>query len=1461
MERHLVGLLAALAMLLVAAEDCPAAGPPQFNRARGKPFFPAINSTTPWEPGLPVRDFEEVCFQNRSRLGGLTEKEARALLEPAHNQPLALHPIPSDTMRQVEFRGLARLKTDWAAETVLRLSFAGGPLTVYFQGEHETVVLVMYAAWPWPQWAAYRTLRRPGEPMPRQEPGGQPVMVLLGTDDGRGGRTFDDTYEFRCQSGRLVLSKGDVRLLTAPFAGKPQAVYLDAGNETIRLRDMAVCRSGPAPDDPLPPRTVVLGRDGPASLDWQISPPLQARFDRLADGGVELAASKTSVPVTASVAIEQVGICDVVVRVDEASVNSGVFLADAGGQPLAGIEFAVDRRNGMMGYGPGRPGGALWGVNLDPDRALAACSGQERWLRLVLAGGALRCWTSDDGRYWSKGIVDVPQQAGAARRVGIYLQKGDNPRKIRVRTLQVRSLDGLMALARPGLCRQAAAAEIGKLLPGNADLGAWQQQVAETTPAGVDPADWRLACGLQLLAANTNSPLGKALAEELLHDGVERLASLESRLALLSDSAVLFDTWNNAGDAQAYAAHWERLGRKVVAECAPAQFDLFRRAFMTASIWTRDFRIEAPSWRLARARALVLLADRRWNELHEWCGQLRFWHQGPAWPAWSGEQTPLVPLLEWIETSSRMLAGRRDRLAAADDVWRHAVNVQLDREAYNVVAELQTATDQGLYDEAARILGGAVLPQGEGLVPDNHDPEGFTSYASAVKLLIERHPKWAAALNARLGAAEKLLFEQTISQGNRPAIEALTLQFYGTPAAAAAHNWLGDRLFSRGDFEEAIDHYRQAWPTADAVQKPQLAARARLAAALSGRRVGKPVQTPVTFGQTQVPAADVERWVADALRRPSDGRAAAAATRSAVADFTQLPAALKAQPWARFEGDVGQQANQVPGPAQEVDWPARQLDVVLADDLSRPVHLPQRERGVMLVANRFQVTAIDARDGRRKWSYSLGGDQGQTHWLSLVPMRPVVVGNRVYARLLPRTGHPEIVCLELETGKRLWQQAANADIVADPLWVHGRLWAIALDPQQAPSAAQAVMIELNVETGEPLERRPLFEVGSQWASGQSCQATVAGQAVLATLAGATFAVDWQGQLLWLRQGFALPAGVESGLPPCYQPPRVFADRLCVVHSSIGSIECLAIDTGRLYWRRSVVGLRRLLDVVDGRAIIETTDGLLALTADSGEPLWRRDMAGLLDGHARAGGGSVLCVQRELLGAGAACPVLVWIDLASGCVKAKSPLWDLRSKRPMVGPLVSEGNRRWCFCEVLDNNGALQPQRNIVELLAAGPPLPPATTADLWTWPVDPGLRGGATLILPGWTILSAEADDRTGIQADWNGRQNVLVIAARERPARIARWLTAAPGAKLSIEVGYDTSAAPKLEVRAEGKVLSEFTPKPQSPSRQWKSFDVDLSPCAGRPVLLSVIQTPPNGGTCYGVWKRLELRGVPGAN
>ena len=230
-----------------------------------------------------------------------------------------------------------------------------------------------------------------------------------------------------------------------------------------------------------------------------------------------------------------------------------------------------------------------------------------------------------------------------------------------------------------------------------------------------------------------------------------------------------------------------------------------------------------------------------------------------------------------------------------------------------------------------------------------------------------------------------------------------------------------------------------------------------------------------------------------------------------------------------------------------------------------------------------------------------------------------------------------------------------------------------------------------------------------------------------------------------------------------------------------------------------------------------------------------------------------------MGQNAACPVLVWIDLATGKLKARSPLWTLRSKQPMLGPLVSDGKRLWCFAEVADGNGALQPQRNIVEAMAAGPAIPPTVTADLWTAGVDPGLRGAAALSLPGWTLLSGEVDDKTGIRAEWNGGQNVLATRMADRPLRLARWVNVPPGTKLALEFGYNPSSAPQLEVRAAGKKLWEFVPKPESTADQWKSFEVDLSALAGRPVLLAIVQTRPTtgGSPSYAVWKRAELRGA----
>ncbi|MGA2034099.1 MAG: PQQ-binding-like beta-propeller repeat protein, partial [Thermoguttaceae bacterium] len=1340
--------------------------------ARKRPLRPlAPPSVSPaalaaaWDLQAPVRPFDDVCFEDRSILGGLSQQQALRYWEPAPGHALNLTDGTENYHRLVRFRGLAKLKPAWTPDMVLRLSHTGQSLRVYFWGDHEGVVLDNYAVWPAPRWAAYRSRCRPGEPYPGPQPGAPPIVTVLTSEDQRTFRTTTDTVEIRCQDGAVVLSQGDVRLLTAPCAETPRAVYLEA-RQDVALRDLALGRSTPIPDDPPQPHSLVLGGGSPGSLAWKPHVTADAHFERLSDGRVELSAPKNATPAWITVRPPRPGLYEVILQVENASPGSGVFLADDAGQPLVGLEFLRDQRTGWLGVNYGKPASGGW-ITIDTEHGLMAAVGTRQWLRLVLAGGMVRCWTSGDGKHWGQ-LLSPQVQAGAWREIGLYLQSGEAPHRIQLRALEVRALDGLTNLAPAELQDAALRSGATKAGPTDIELGAWQQQVAEHRPAGATPAAWRFACALQTLAAGPDTRLGKPLLEKLLYDGLGSLPSLEARLRLLQDSALVYDTWTSLDEAHRYAAHWQRVGRSLLADGAGGDFDLYRRSAATVSLWHSDHRVETLTPRFVQDRFLTLLAQQRLDALRQWCRQVRFCHQpGVAWMNWPGEQESLQRLAEWIEADLGMAAGGREGRPAAglESAWRRPISVQLNREAYNTLSELQTAVDEGLYDEAAHLLATAVAPGGDGLVPDDQDPQQFTSYAAAVKLIIQRHVKLAEAIQRHLGAAEKLRIEQTIALGDAAAIRAITLQYCGTPAAAAAHLWLGDRCLSQGDFDRALAHYREALPGTAATQREQLSARVRLASAMRGREVGQPPAETIAFGDARIAPAEFEQWTADALRRyrqyhgSGDARAAALSP-----DVASAPVRFDAQPWSKLEGDVGQHPEQVPAVSQGTDWPARQAAAVIARDL-------------MIVANRFQVAAIGLSDGKRRWTCSLGGEQGNTHSWPLLPMRPVILENRLFVRLLPASDRPEIVCLDLAGGKQLWRRGGGSGrIVADPLVLCDRLFALLIDSQQ-DLTPQLVLAELDQQSGDVLRRTSLFTVRSPWAESQAGQATVVADRIVVSLAGSLFCVDADASVAWLRSASCMPPSIEPAPGQEYsQPPLAAGGRLYVTHPGARSIECLDQDTGRLCWRRTSGGIRRWLDAVDGRLLVQTTDGIVALDCETGQTLWGRTIPRLAEGYARAGPGLLLCAQHEPLSTGSECPVLVWLDSKTGATRARTPLWNLRGKQAMLGPLVVHGKDLWALATSADERGLLQPQMDIVALRPAGAAAAELPEGDFWVGDVGEGLQAAARLTLPGWTVLAAPNDEGNGVRAQWNGAENVLATRAAALPARLARRLAVPVG-------------------------------------------------------------------------------------
>jgi outer membrane protein assembly factor BamB len=611
----------------------------------------------------------------------------------------------------------------------------------------------------------------------------------------------------------------------------------------------------------------------------------------------------------------------------------------------------------------------------------------------------------------------------------------------------------------------------------------------------------------------------------------------------------------------------------------------------------------------------------------------------------------------------------------------------VNREACGFLSDLQAAADDRLFQDVAHGLATASLPGGGGLVPDGEDPLLFTSLPTAVELLVDRYPQIRGAINDRFAPADQLRVTQAIAEGDAAAVERVTVHYCGTPAAASAHAWLGDRFLSGGAFVSALDHYRRAQSAAPPGGRLGLAARVRLAAAMLGRDEGEPVRGPVVLGGQEIAAEQFENWVREMLARE---RPRGAAANGPQRPLTLLPAGLEPKRLMAFDGDLGQEGGPPPFSAP-TDWVARQLAVAPAGD-------------VLLVSNRFQVAAIELGSARRRWTCSLGGDQGPRQGWPAVPMRPVAAGRRVYARLLPKSGHPQIACLDLATGTRLWQRDCPGDIISDPLLVGNRVLALAVEsPPGLPPAL--AWVEFDRDSGDVIARKFLLELRSAWRAHQMCQATVVGQRVVAAVGGLLFSFDPDKQILWLRTSLVVPPSIDYMLGFPYPEPPLAADgRLYATQSGLPTVECVDAETGRAYWRRCLPGLRRIVDLTDDRLVVSAGDSLVALRARTGEILWRREVPGLLEGVIKPGPGLLLCGSTKSLGGGFSCPALLWLDLETGRTKAQNPLTALRAKQPALGPMVAMHNRLWCFTGDRVNPG--DPKRDIVELAPKGPAQPP-----------------------------------------------------------------------------------------------------------------------------------------------------------
>ncbi len=1249
----LFALLTVPGVIVAAAAPSDAeSSPPPFDQVCFGDFddrqpYPPVDELRDWL--VPVPGEECVIAETTKRLGGKPR-------------------------RMGHIAGVFQLNRTWQPHSTLRLSLVDPELFQlhFWSGAHG--VTVRYSVHAAKTWAAYGTTRSGTRPRPA-------TYASWALDCGRYRRAGLGTVEIRYHDDNIVLTRGDLMLLSAPLPGLPTEVYLEGG---ALIRGLSVYPSSGGPKPPASNPTVwCLGK--PAQQNWEATLPLQARLEKLPDAAVRLVAGPQSTSCQAGLEIPRPGLYEYIFELERADVGTGIYLG-RGSSQLARFAFFRDKTTGRTAFAPLSPDSQNTELELNFRRAMVPYAGQHQWVRLTAGGGVMKCWTSGDRVHWSQSVWSPLPLRGAVTHVGLYCLATGQPRSITLRSLEIRRFDVLASLAAEKIQQRTGSwADVET-------LSDFQRRVGESRPTDISPKVWQRACILRMLTENPYFSLGGVLLHRLLDEALLEEEDVRRQLELLDEAAVMIHSLD-ARSTEPFQRHYQRLGKHLIRSGHPDPLDVIRLAVMRTPIWDYQRQNAWPSTVLRR----VLLAssgEGRWQEVDELLGSLRFWTTADRLQRrrlpWSDQ---VQHLLDWAEFQ---LARRRSETPdewsqTKAHFWRDRLIGQLDRASYNVIAEFRAALDEQAYREACQILtssGRTALP---GLVPDDRDQRLSVSLPVAVELAMRQRRPLRETMQGHFAALGQLRLRRGMAAVDSAAVEAVTSQFCGTEAAAEAHAWLADRELSAARAARAVGRYRDALRQGvAAAQQPGLLARLRLAGALSGEDLGGPVKAPLDVGGRQFSVAAFEKMVREIRQAHSQPNAA-------VASLAGLQKPNTSSRWqARRLAQVSVAGAEGPSdiPPRRLDWGARLIAATVSS-------------GQMIISTPGELAAFDLASGRRRWSAPATLKGEPTGW-PLISMWPVCRGERILVRRLTDAG-AELACFDALDGRLLHSSRAAGYVASDPLLVAEELFAFTASADTSKTTSLR-LARFDPDSAQVRCETPVAEFhdlaeGDDSATGMlCCQAAAAEGRIVATAAGCVLCCDLDGRVrwvrrqIWIRRPLAEYSETEPWLRRRHRPPIAFDGRVYVTQPGVWGIECLELATGRLVWRKSVPQLTALIGRVGDRLIVETSEGLLAKAIATGETLWSHDAANRLNGWLCGPEQGIVYTRLAASDGGSSTPhpVLVRVDPATGTA-SDIPVQGLPApQEPLLGPLISDGTRHWVFLASAETPA----EREIVELTTA-----------------------------------------------------------------------------------------------------------------------------------------------------------------
>jgi outer membrane protein assembly factor BamB len=503
-------------------------------------------------------------------------------------------------------------------------------------------------------------------------------------------------------------------------------------------------------------------------------------------------------------------------------------------------------------------------------------------------------------------------------------------------------------------------------------------------------------------------------------------------------------------------------------------------------------------------------------------------------------------------------------------------------------------------------------------------------------------------------------------------LRQLVDELFCSGSTPEALDLLGDLAFERGDFDEACAWWRLYAPLPrDGTADESLTLRWPGTARLDAARVQAKQILALAFAGSLVQAQDE---LARFHRRFPEARGRLAGrdglysetVHIAIQRVIRAGIANNVDPWTTFAGAPSRNLalSVCPSALLWEDGPTWRIALPAIDPpkkgkekpglaerhgfVRRAAFHPLIVNQQVLIADAESVTSYHLTTGKRLFRYDLrsagigghGAERSPPMPPTAVPQYTLTAANGcVYARLGrqrlgPRRENEPIepsylVCLDLADPadalrpREKWHVASQGDEYFEgaPLVRAGRIYMALsrLAGKRVTTALQCYDALGRLHWSSNLCEVPEFEDNAAPRYRQHLVTWAGNQLVYCTHTGAVAAVDpWTGQTLWVvRYASRGPSTSDGEASPRDLAPCVYDDgRLFVAPFDSDRLYCLDAATGRLLWERDDLEIVQLLGSTQGRLVFTTRQGVQAMQAATGLPLWQQPSEGRLASHGR-----------------------------------------------------------------------------------------------------------------------------------------------------------------------------------------------------------------------------------------------------